>query len=163
MQNSPGMNSGVGSCPFLQGIFLEWKIPWAEEPGRLHSMTRGVASGTQEERGAQEAGCQPCHPTQSPERLRRWSAPPAAESSLSIAVHLFGGSVRREKNPRMRRLQRSLAWAQWPLGPCRIHTEDLSEAACDGASTAPKPQSESTSHLDSAWAALWEAPPLLCL
>lgn len=31
------------------------------------------------ERGAQEAGCQPCHPTQSPERLRRWSAPPAAE------------------------------------------------------------------------------------
>lgn len=72
-------------------------------------------------------------------------------------------SVRREKNPRMRRLQRSLAWAQWPLGPCRIHTEDLSGAACDGASTAPKPQSESTSHLDSAWAALWEAPPLLCL
>lgn len=132
-------------------------------PPGCGAVPRGVAGGTQEERGAQEAGCQPCHPTQSPERLRRWSAPPAAEPSLSIAVHLFGGSVRREKNPRMRRLRRSLGWAQWPVGPCRIHTEDLSGAASDGASTAPKPQTESTSHLDSAWAAIWEAPPLLCL
>ena len=50
--NSPGQNTGVGSCSLLQRILssqelspglchsstLAWKIPWTEEPGGLQSM-----------------------------------------------------------------------------------------------------------------------------
>lgn len=100
----------------------------------------GWPAGPGKREGRRRPGRRPRHPTRSTARLGQWSAPPATEPSLSITADRSGGEVRRGGNPRMLRLQTSLAWAQWPSRPCRTHTEDLSGATWEASSTAFKPR-----------------------